>query len=140
MKNFRIRLYCSYFYFHLRFCWQFFFINLERYISYKVVKDLLDFNWKENYYGCRNTWILWKIVANLGFNLNSFIGRSILSSRRGGDGGRSLFWPATEFTLLKNMKIWCKIQVIKHPLLFNVLYIYALIDNSSNPKWKFLGY
>ena len=28
---------------------------------------------------------------------------------------RSLFQPATEFTLLQNMTIWCKIQVIIHP-------------------------
>ena len=33
----------------------------------------------------------------------------------------SLFWPAASFTLLENMKIWCKILVIIYPLILKLL-------------------
>ena len=41
---------------------------------------------------------------------------------------KGLFWPAASFTLLENMKIWCKIQVIINPLILKVLNLGPFYD------------
>ena len=42
---------------------------------------------------------------------------SVHPVERGKVGVRSLFYPAKRFTVLENIKIWCKIQVLINPFL-----------------------
>ena len=49
-----------------------------------------------------------------------------LSIRRGGDGVKGvelMFKSVTSFTLIENIKIWCKIQVIIYQLIHSVQFL-----------------